>query len=214
MTSLFRNRHQSGPKTGALYDSSRYAMMNRWDPRHMVTVAEHLDPRAGDRILEVGCGRGHLTKRLRDLGADAIGIDANPHAAEQAVTEGVSTGDAEALEFPDNTFDKIVSVHAIEHIPDIEAAFSEMSRVLKPGGKALFIYPAEPIQGIWAVPTAIILHRNPLKARQVHCNWLWPSRVRKIAEPTGLVHDHSKFMLLSSPQFVSLFAKPIHVAGT
>lgn len=173
----------------------------------MVTVTSHLDPRAGDRILEVGCGRGHLTKRLRELGADAVGIDANPYAAAEAVTEGVSTADAEALDYPDDSFDKIVSVHAIEHIPNIEAAFSEMSRVLKPGGKALFIYPAEPIQGIWAVPTAIVLHGNPLKARDVHCNWLWPSKVRALAEPCGLVHDHSKFMLFSSPQFVSLFSK-------
>ena len=173
----------------------------------MVTVATHLDPRAGERILEVGCGRGHLTKRLRDLGADAVGIDANPHAAAEAVTEGVTTGNAEALAYPDDSFDKIVSVHAIEHIPNIEAAFSEMARVLKPGGKALFIYPAEPIQGIWAVPTAVVLHGNPLRARDVHCNWLWPSKVRGIAEPLGLVHDHSKFMLLSSPQFVSLFSK-------
>ncbi len=207
MKSLFGNRRQSGAKNGALYDSKRYAMLNRWDPRHMVTVATHLDPRAGERILEVGCGRGHLTKRLRDLGADAVGIDANPHAAAEAVTDGVSTGNAEALEYPDDSFDKIVSVHAIEHIPNIEAAFSEMARVLKPAGKALFIYPAEPIQGIWAVPTAIVLHGNPLRARDVHCNWLWPSRVRSIAEPRGLVHDHSKFMLLSSPQFVSLFSK-------
>lgn len=173
----------------------------------MVTVASHLDPRAGDRILEVGCGRGHLTKRLRELGADAVGIDANPHAAAEAVTEGVSTANAEALDYPNDSFDKIVSVHAIEHIPNIGAAFSEMSRVLKPGGKALFIYPAEPIQGIWAVPTAIVLHGNPLKARDVHCNWLWPSKVRALAEPCGLVHDHSKFMLFSSPQFVSLFSK-------
>ncbi|MDH3193679.1 MAG: class I SAM-dependent methyltransferase [Acidimicrobiia bacterium] len=208
MKSLFGKRRLSGAKTGALYDSKRYAMLNRWDPRHMVTVASHLDPRAGERILEVGCGRGHLTKRLRDLGADAVGIDANPHAAAESVTEGVTTGNAEALDYPDASFDKIVSVHAIEHIPNIEAAFSEMARVLKPGGKALFIYPAEPIQGIWAVPTAIVLHGNPLRARDVHCNWLWPSKVRGIAEPRGLVHDHSSFMLLSSPQFVSVFSKP------
>lgn len=187
------------------YDSRRYALVNRWDKRHETTVRRLLDPVAGERILEVGCGRGHLTKRLNEWGVDAVGIDANPNAAELAVTAGVVHMLAEHLEFGDRSFDKVVAVHAIEHIPDIEAAFAEMGRVLKPGGKALFIYPAEPIQGIWAVPTAIILHKNPLKARQVHCHWLWPSKVRGIAEPYGMRESHSEFNLLSSPQFVSLF---------
>lgn len=188
------------------YDSKRYALVNRWDPRHLETVDRLLGPEPGERILEVGCGRGHLTKRLLELGADAIGIDANPHAAEHAVTDGVRTMDAAALEFGADSFDKIVSVHAIEHIPPIEEAFAEMARVLKPGGQALFIYPAEPIKGIWAVPTAVILHGNPFKATTVHCNWLWPSKVRGIAEPEGLTELHHEFNLLSSPQFVSLFS--------
>ena len=187
------------------YDSKRYALVNRWDPRHLETVERLLAPAPGERILEVGCGRGHLTKRLRAIGAHAVGIDANPHAADVAVTDGIETMDAASLSFESDTFDKIVSVHAIEHIPPIDEAFSEMSRVLKPGGQALYIYPAEPIKGIWAVPTAIILYGNPFKATTVHCHWLWPSKLRSIAEPNGLQERHAEFNLLSSPQFVSLF---------
>lgn len=183
-------------------------MLNRYDRRQMIKVKRYLDPRPGERILEVGCGVGHLTKRMRALGADAIGVDANPHAAEVAVTDGVMTMHAESLDFPDDHFDKLLSVHAIEHIPDITGGFDEMFRVLKPGGKALFVYPAEPIQGIWAVPTAIVLHKNPFKARKVHCHWLWPERVRALAEPLGFRHLHSEFNILSWPQFVSAFAKP------
>lgn len=189
------------------YDSKRYALLNRWDERHEVTVRRHLDPQPGERVLEVGAGRGHLTKRLRDWGVDAVGIDANPQAPDVAVTDGILHMYGEDLAFDDDTFDKVVSVHAIEHIPDIGGAFDEMSRVLKPGGQALFIYPAEPIKGIWAVPTAIILHKNPFKATTVHCQWLWPSRVRRIAEPRGFTHRHSEFNLLSSPQFVSVFTR-------
>jgi ubiquinone/menaquinone biosynthesis C-methylase UbiE len=192
----------------APYDSRRYAAVNRWDERHMVTVARHLDPRPGDRILEVGCGRGHLTKRLRELGADAVGIDANPKAADLAVTEGVSQMLAEDLRFEDASFDKVVAIHAIEHLPDLEGSLDEMARVLRPGGRALFVYPAEPIKGIWAVPTAVILHRNPLKATQVHCQWLWPAKLRRLTVGRGLVHVHSEFNLLSSPQFVTVLDKP------
>lgn len=135
------------------YESKQYALVNRWDERHMKTVHRLLDPQPGERILEVGAGRGHLTKRLRDLGADAVGIDANPHAAEVAVTDAVFTMRAENLEYGDSSFDKVVSIHAIEHVPEIEGALSEIARVLKPGGIAMLIYPAEPVQGIWAIPT-------------------------------------------------------------
>lgn len=54
---------------------------------------------------------------------------------------------AESLEFEDEAFDSIVSVHAIEHIPPLSDALAEAERVLKPGGRALFIYPVEPIMG-------------------------------------------------------------------
>ncbi len=191
--------------TAASYDSRRYALVNRWDPRHLVTVHRLLDPRPGERLLEVGCGRGHLTGRLHDEGVDVTGIDANPQAAELAESDRVVTMRAENLAFPDGSFDAVVSVHAIEHIPDLEGAFAEMARVLRPGGRALFIYPAEPVQGIFAVPTAVILHGNPFKAREVHCQWLWPAKVRRLMAAFGFVHIHSELNLLSSPQFVSLF---------
>lgn len=187
------------------YDSRRYALLNRWDPRHLVTVNRLLDPRPGERVLEVGCGRGHLTGRLAEAGIDVVGIDANPRAAELAESDRVVTMLGEDLAFPDDSFDAVVSVHAIEHIPDLEGAFAEMARVLRPGGRVLFIYPAEPVQGIFAVPTAVILHGNPFKARDVHCQWLWPAKVRRLMSPLGFVHVHSELNLLSSPQFVSLF---------
>jgi SAM-dependent methyltransferase len=166
-------------------------------------VTRHLDPGPGDRILEVGCGRGHLVDRLRQLGAETTGVDANPHAAEVAVVDGIHVMRAESLAFEDGSFDKLVAIHSIEHIPDLETAIAEMARVLRPRGRALFVYPAEPIQGIWAIPTAIVLHGNPLRARQVHCQWLWPARVRAVAGP-WFDHVHSEFNLVSSPQFVTV----------
>lgn len=191
--------------TGSVYDSRRYALVNRWDPRHLVIVNRHLDPRPGERVLEVGCGRGHLTRRLAEAGVDIVGIDVNPKAAELAGTDRVLTMRAEDLAFPDDSFDAVLSVHAIEHIPDLTGALAEMARVLRPGGRALFVYPAEPVQGIFAVPTAVILHGNPFKAREVHCQWLWPARLRRLLTPLGLVPLHAELNLLSSPQFVSLF---------
>lgn len=161
---------------------------------------------AGSKVLEVGSGSGHLTRRLAERGVDIVGIDANPNAAAVAGTDRVRTMQAESLSFGDDSFDAIVSVHAIEHIPAIEAALVEMARVLRPAGAALFIYPAEPIMGLYAIPTSVILHGTPLKARQVHCHKLWPAKLRRLVSPLGWAETHHEFNLIKSPQFVSRFA--------
>ena len=143
------------------YDSKRYALINRWDPSHLERIDRLVSMEPGDRVLEVGCGQGHLTKAFASRGIDIIGTDANPHAREVAGTDLVRTMRAEDLEFGDGEFDFVVAVHAIEHIPPLEEALAEMVRVLKVGGRAIFIYPAEPIMGLYAIPTSVILHGTP-----------------------------------------------------
>jgi ubiquinone/menaquinone biosynthesis C-methylase UbiE len=191
----------------AEYNSERYAIINRWDPTHLEKIDRLLDLQPGDRVLEIGCGQGHLTKRLAERGIDITGIDANPNASHVSGSERVLYMRAEALQFDDGVFDSIVSVHAIEHIPDLKGAFAEMSRVLKPGGKALFIYPAEPIMGLFAIPTAIILHKNPFMARKIHCQKLTPTKVLLMLRPHGFEERHREFNLIRSPQFVSVLEK-------
>lgn len=182
-------------------------MVNRWDPSHLNRIDRLIEIRPGDLVLEVGCGQGHLTRALADRGADIVGIDANPQAPEVSGTDLVKHMAAEHLEFDDGYFDFIVSVHAIEHIPPLEKALAEIARVLKLGGKALFIYPAEPIKGLYAIPTSIILHGTPFKARQVHCHKLTPSKVRAMFEPMGMRETGREFSLFKSPQFASVFEK-------
>ncbi len=189
------------------YDSRRYVLVNRWDPSHLKRIDRLLPLRHGERVLEVGCGQGHLTMRLAHRGIDVVGIDANPNAPEVSGSDRVRHMLAESLDFDDAEFDAVVSVHAIEHISPLEKAVSEMARVLRPGGRALFIYPAEPIQGLYAAPTSMILYRTPFKARQVHCHRLSPSKVRRLMEPYGLTETHHEFNLWKSPQFISLFSK-------
>ena len=83
----------------------------------------------------------------------------------------------------------------------------EMVRVLSPRGRALFIYPAEPVKGLYAIPTSIILYGTPFKAREVHCHKLRPAKLRQMVAPLGLAEIHKEFNMWKSPQFVSLFEK-------
>lgn len=189
------------------YDSRKYASINRWDPSHLKRIDRLVSMEKGDRVLEVGCGQGHLTRALAARGLDIVGIDANPQAAEVAGNGIVRHMVAEALDFEDESFDFVISVHAIEHIPRLDDALAEMARVLKPAAKAVFIYPAEPIRGLYAIPTSVILHGTPFKAREVHCHKLSPAKLREKLEPMGMVETGHEFSLFKSPQFASVFEK-------
>jgi ubiquinone/menaquinone biosynthesis C-methylase UbiE len=190
-----------------IYDSRRYVSINRWDRSHLDRINRLVDVGEGDRVLEVGCGQGHLTRALDEQGADIVGIDANPNAPEVAGGELIRQMDAESLDFDDESFDVVISVHAIEHIPGLGIALAEIARVLKKGGEAVFIYPAEPVMGLYAIPTSIILHGTPFKAREVHCQKLWPAKLRRMMEPLGMQQTAGEFSLLKSPQFASVFEK-------
>jgi ubiquinone/menaquinone biosynthesis C-methylase UbiE len=164
-------------------------------------------PKPGDRVLDVGCGRGHLVNALRQFGVDAEGIDLNPNAAQVAIVPHVQTMSATELQFSSASFDAVVSFHAIEHIPDIDAALAEMARVVRPTGKVLLVYPAEPIRGVFAIPTAVILFGNPLKARDVHVHKLNPRIVGEKATATGLTPIRHKLRPWPSPEYATLCTK-------
>ncbi len=144
---------------------------------------------------------------LAARGVDIVGVDANSRAIDLAGSDLVRHMYAQKLDFDDETFDVILSVHAIEHIPTLEEALAEMTRVLKKGGTAVYVYPAEPIQGLYAIPTSIILHGTPFKAREVHCHRLWPARLRELFEPLGLAETATEFSLFKTPQYASVFEK-------
>lgn len=93
------------------------------------------------RALDVGCGEGRFCRMLRERGVGTIGIDPTPallaRARELDPAGDYRDGRAEALDFPDGTFDLVVSYLTLIDIPDIRAAIPEMVRVLKPGGRLL-----------------------------------------------------------------------------
>ena len=191
------------------YRSRKYALLNTpiEVDRHWRRVHDFLAPRPSDRILEIGCGRGFLTSRVRRVSPSTTGIDVNPEAVSNAVTPGLRVMDARRLGFADATFDKIYSFHVIEHIVNLGDVFDEMDRVLKPGGRVLLVYPAEPIRGLYVVPTAVLLFGNPLRARDLHVHKLTPSALAPFLDGTSLRIAHTALHLLLTPQFITVLRK-------
>jgi SAM-dependent methyltransferase len=104
----------------------------------------------GARVLEVGCGPGHLSLRLaRQHGLQVTGLDLDPAMIARARANAdrpgngdgrrpsFLVGDAASLAFPDASFDLVVSTLSMHHWADPTAGLAEIGRVLRPGGRAL-----------------------------------------------------------------------------
>lgn len=91
------------------------------------------------KVLDVGCGLGFLVDCLRANGLDAVGVDGSEALKEFWKGDYYQVADANSLPFNDNTFDLVISTDFFEHIPEdeIKQVYSEMKRVVKPGGKIL-----------------------------------------------------------------------------
>jgi SAM-dependent methyltransferase len=102
----------------------------------------------GRDILEIGSGRGETVVELARCGGIVTGVDLSDVAAQNARSRAMELGiearflamDAEATEFPDDSFD-IVCGGAILHHLDVEKAYREIARLLRPGGYAIFLEP-------------------------------------------------------------------------
>ena len=84
---------------------------------------------------------------------------------------------------------------------------AEIDRVLAPGGRALLVYPAEPIRGLYVVPTALRVFGNPLRARDLHVHKLSPRRLDQYLAGTSLRAESSVLHFLITPQFITLLRK-------
>lgn len=104
-----------------------------------------LSPRPGHRVLEVGCGGGALLAFLESRGFSAVGVDISDEAvrlaARAAPRSRVVRADASELPFEDASFERLVSHHLVEHLPDLPAALVEWKRVLAPGGRMAICTP-------------------------------------------------------------------------
>jgi demethylmenaquinone methyltransferase/2-methoxy-6-polyprenyl-1,4-benzoquinol methylase len=128
----------------------RYELVNRvmtlgldagWRRRAVREL--QLDP--GARVVDLGCGTGDLCRVLGRAGLRAVGVDmaagmlARAHTAAPLVR-------ADALQLPlrDASVDGAVSGFALRNVVDIAACFGEAARVIRPGGRAVFLEVSEP----------------------------------------------------------------------
>ena len=105
----------------------------------------------GERILDLGCGWGRMLKPVIDRGAEAVGLDISSkmldltrsHLQRNGYKPVLVRGDGTCLPFQDNSFDSVYSLLVLQHISKKKGKdiFSEIRRILKPGGSAYIRIP-------------------------------------------------------------------------
>jgi protein-L-isoaspartate(D-aspartate) O-methyltransferase len=118
------------------YGGYRY-MPGRWE-KVAKAMAEHYGIKAGDRILDVGCGKGFLLYDFTPVvpGVEVYGIDISSYAIENSKEEikgRLQVGSATRLPWPDHSFDLVFSLNTLHNLPcyDLDAALREIERVGK-----------------------------------------------------------------------------------
>lgn len=79
--------------------------------------------------------------------------------------------------------------------------------MVRRGGELLLVYPAEPVRGLFALWSAIVVHGDPRAARRIHSHRMWPSKLEGLAAPAGLHPVRHGFKLTPLPEFISLFVR-------
>ena len=107
----------------------------------------------GVRLLDVGCGPGHLCARAARRGARATGIDLAEGmvalAGRRHPQIEFRCADAEALPFADDSFDAAIGAFVVNHLPHPERGAAELCRVLRPGGRLALAMWDQPERVAW-----------------------------------------------------------------
>lgn len=112
-------------------------------------VVEHMQPLAGESVLDIGCGPGHLTRDLA-LAVGSSGVVAAIDADIGMLSEtrsrcenlphvGTKHGEAEFLPFQSAAFSRVASVQVFEYVRDVDAAFGELRRCMRSDGVAVVV---------------------------------------------------------------------------
>ena len=146
------------------YEGEHWAgHQDRWDTINAAFNQPLFDAAAisaQDRILDIGCGNGYTTRRAAGQATDghATGVDLSGPMLARAVAAAAADGitnitfhqaDAQVHSFPEDGVDVVISRYGIMFFADPVAAFSNIGRALRPGGRLAFICAADPDANDW-----------------------------------------------------------------
>jgi SAM-dependent methyltransferase len=133
---LASGRYHAGMPSAQTWDPATYAGNARFVSDLGSPVVELLAPQPGERILDLGCGDGALTRKLADLGCEVVAVDSSAPQIEAARKLGLDAHvmSAEALPFNEE-FDAVFSNAVLHWIKSADLTIAAVYRSLRPGGR-------------------------------------------------------------------------------
>ena len=109
----------------------------RW--RHRVVL-----PQLRGRAMDIGCGYNDLIREYRETGGEGVGVDVYPWPGADRVVD-----DTAVLDYPDQSFDSVAIIAALNHIPNREAVLREVHRLLRPDGRIVLTMIPPRLSWLW-----------------------------------------------------------------
>jgi len=118
----------------------------RWIERSRLgCIRRLLAPRPGHRLLEVGCGGGHVLRMFPQCTLTGVDVSGEMLAKAQRNLDGYPVrflkGELASLDLPRDSFDRIICTEVLEHVVDPDALLADMRRLLAPGGRVVVTFP-------------------------------------------------------------------------
>ncbi|WP_349774457.1 class I SAM-dependent methyltransferase [Mesobacillus maritimus] len=185
--------------------------VNLYDSKHSFVsmygadLIEILAPKPGERILDLGCGTGDLTKKIYDLGAQVVGVDQSEkmihRAKEKYPHHQFLVQDATNLAFY-NEFDAVFSNATLHWVTEPEKALASIYQSLKPNGRFVAEFGGK--GNVQFITSAILQRLKDLQKDEVRFPWYYPS----IGEYTQLMEK-----LSFRVTFAQHFDRPTKLVG-
>lgn len=125
---------------------ARSGLLIRWiESIRLRRIRDLLAARPGDRVLEVGCGGGHVLRMFPQCALTGVDVSGEMLAKARRNLDGYPVrllkGELHTLGLADASFDRIICSEVLEHVIDPESVLSEMRRLLAPSGRVVVTFP-------------------------------------------------------------------------
>jgi 2-polyprenyl-6-hydroxyphenyl methylase/3-demethylubiquinone-9 3-methyltransferase len=192
-TGKFRPLHKLGP--------ARLAFIRQEIVRHFSRPPGGLRPFEGLNVLDIGCGGGLVSEPVVRLGASVTGIDpaaeniaaAGAHAATQDMAIDYRACRVEDLVAEGRSFDCVLCLEVVEHVPDVAAFLTECAKLVRPGGIMILstINRTVKAYALAIVGAEYILRWLPVGTHQWE-RFVTPDELTRHAEAAGLAIAHKE----------------------
>ncbi len=199
--------------------------------RRALNILNYLNPRVGDRVIDIGCGDGyylHLLSNLKIKNLSLFGTDYDPRGLKKAEKNlnpniPILEGDLmKKLPFADSSFDKAVMSEVAEHLPNDIVGLTEVARILKKNGTICLTVPHQNYPFFWDPLNWLIEHMTGSHIKSGFFAGIWnqherlytPEQIRQVMEKSGFVVEEVKSLTCWSLPFnhyiINLVARYLH----